>query len=166
MTEQTELSKDKQAFVLSWAEAVSGWGLARSAGRLHGLLLVAEQPLAADELAVMLGIARSNISTSLRDLLAMGVIEAVPEIGERRTRYAAVGDAEAMALALFAHQKARLFDPARDVLANSDVGGEAGKRLARLSAFATGLSDWLDSGPGIAADVAAASKPKKKKKKK
>lgn len=162
MTEKTEISKAAEAFVLSWAEAVSGWGLARSAGRLHGLLLVSEHPLEADEMAAALGVARSNISTSLRDLLAMGLVEAVPVIGKRRTSYRAISAPDAMAAAVFAHQKARLFDPARDALASAEVAGAAGERLAGLSGYAAMVDEWLSGGKAPTSN----SKPKKKKKKK
>ena len=162
MTENTELSKGAAAFVVNWAEAVSGWGLPRSAGRLHGLLLVAEAPMAADDLAATLGVARSNISTSLRDLMAMGLVEAAPEIGQRRTRYVAISEPDAMAAAVFAYQKARLFDPARDALADANVNGAAADRLAGLSGFAATVDAWVAAVDGPIANA----KPKKKKKKK
>lgn len=162
MTEKSEISKSAETFVLNWAEAVSGWGLARSAGRLHGLLLVSEGPLDADEMASVLGVARSNISTSLRDLLAMGLVEAVPEIGKRRTSYRAISAPDAMAAAVFTHQKARLFDPARDALANAQVTGTAGERLAGLSGYAALIDEWLSGSKAPPHN----SKPKKKKKKK
>jgi DNA-binding transcriptional regulator GbsR (MarR family) len=162
MTDKTELSKGAEAFILNWAEAVAGWGLPRSAGRLHGLLLVSEQPMAANDLAMTLGVARSNVSTSLRELMAMGLVEAVPEIGQRRTRYAALSESGTMAAAVFAHQKARLFDPAREVLAKADVEGVAGERLAELRGYASGVDSWLANAAGPSDD----GKPKKKKKKK
>ena len=160
MTEKAKISKRSEAFVLKWAEAVSGLGLTRSAGRLHGLLLVSEQSLEADEMAAALGVARSNISMSLRDLLAMGLVEPVPEIGKRRTSYQAISAPETVAAAVFAHQKARLFDPIRDALA--DAPNAAGERLSGLSAYAATVDQWLadTSGP------TAGTKPKKKKKKK
>lgn len=162
MTDKTEISKGAEAFVLNWAEAVAGWGLPRSAGRLHGLLLTSENPLSADDMAAMLGIARSNISTSLRDLLAMGLVEVAPEIGQRRSRYVAVSDPDAMAAAVFAHQKARLFDPALEALAKANIDGAAGERLARLGGYAAAVGSWLSSTAVPTVDVKAKKKKKKK----
>lgn len=162
MTERPKISKNAETFILNWAEAVAGWGLARSAGRLHGLLLVAADPMAADDMAATLGVARSNISTSLRELLAMGLVEPVPEIGQRRARYAAVTTPDVMAAAVFAHQKARLFDPVRDALRSADVEGIGGERVAALHGFATVVDARL---MGLAGPPDTA-KPKKKKKKK
>lgn len=162
MTEKTELSKGAAAFILNWAEAVADWGLPRSAGRLHGLLLVSDAPVAADEMAAALGVARSNISTSLRDLIAMGLVEAAPEIGRRRARYVAISEPTAMAAAVLSFQKARLFDRAQAALAGADVGGSAGDRLAGLSNYASVIGAWLDG----ANPPSQSGKSKKKKKKK
>ena len=166
MTEKTDLSKAERAFVLEWAEAVSGWGLPRSAGRVHALLLLAQDPLAADDLARILSVARSNISTCLRDLTAMGLVDVAPEIGVRRSRYVAVAEPDRLAAAVLAYQKARLFGPAHAALRSTRLEGAAGSRLAALARYADDIDGRLSAPPPPAEPDGDARKPKKKKKKK
>jgi len=60
------------------------WGVNRSVGQVHALLYVSERPLTADEIAATLGIARSNVSNSLKELLGWELIRRVPIRGPAR----------------------------------------------------------------------------------
>ena len=41
-------------FVMQWGELGSAWGIGRSAARIHGLLLVSDRSLTADEIVAAL----------------------------------------------------------------------------------------------------------------
>ena len=69
------LSELRQNFILHWGEMGSKWGINRSMGQIHGLLLTSEEPLTAEEISECLGIARSNVSTSLRELQGWGIVK-------------------------------------------------------------------------------------------
>jgi hypothetical protein len=73
---------------LSFIERVGlqfeGMGIPRIGGRIFGLLLVAERPLALDDLAELLLVSRASVSTNLRLFVHLGFLEAVPVAGERR----------------------------------------------------------------------------------
>ena len=71
-----ELSGVEKQFILHWGEMSSRWGINRSMAQIHALLFLAPEPLAADEIACTLAIARSNVSTSLRALQAWGIVRA------------------------------------------------------------------------------------------
>ncbi len=62
------LSPVARKFVLHWGEMGTRWGINRTVAQVHALLFLAEHPLPAEEIAETLGIARSNASTSLREL--------------------------------------------------------------------------------------------------
>ena len=79
-------------FVMQWGELGSAWGIGRSAARIHGLLLVSDRSLTADEIVVALDIARSNVSMSMKDLRAMGLVETQPSISDRKERFTAIDD--------------------------------------------------------------------------
>lgn len=161
MGHSDELDNQQRDFILKWGEAVRGWGLSRSAGRLHGLLIALSRPVAADEAATMLGVARSNVSTSMADLTAMGLVEKAPTLGERRSRYAALSDPRAMTEAVIAHQRARLFAPVAEALTAAPKG-----HAAELAAYAPVLGDWLEGARAPEASPVEAPPPAKKKKKK
>jgi DNA-binding transcriptional regulator GbsR (MarR family) len=62
-------------------------GMARSAGRIFGLLLVGGRPFSLDELAEMLQASKAGISTNCRMLEQFGMIERVSSLGDRRDFY-------------------------------------------------------------------------------
>ncbi len=68
------------------------WGVNRSVSQIHALLYIADQPLSAEDIAARLKLARSNVSTSLRELLAWSLIRRVSALGDRRDFYEAEAD--------------------------------------------------------------------------
>ncbi len=74
MTEATEQTKQilpapLETFILHWGDMGSSWGVNRSISQIHAFLYLAEQPYTAEYIADQLGMARSNVSNSLRELL-------------------------------------------------------------------------------------------------
>jgi len=57
-----------QRFVLHWGEMGTRWGVNRTVAQVHALLYLAPEPLPAEEIAETLSVARSNVSTSLKEL--------------------------------------------------------------------------------------------------
>ncbi|MEM8813381.1 MAG: MarR family transcriptional regulator, partial [Pseudomonadota bacterium] len=71
-------------FVLHWGDMGGQWGVNRSVAQIHALLLLSDRPLPAEDLSETLGIARSNVSNSLKELLVWQLIRKVPIDGDRR----------------------------------------------------------------------------------
>ena len=71
-------------FVLHWGDLGGQWGVNRSVSQIQALLYLSERPLTAEEIASKLGLARSNVSTSIRELMAWDLIRRVPVKGDRR----------------------------------------------------------------------------------
>lgn len=164
---------------MQWGELGSAWGIGRSAARIHGLLLVSERSLTADEIVAGLGIARSNVSMSMKDLRAIGLVETQPSIGDRKERFTALDDPIEIATRVAAHRKAREFDPAVAALkaaAQVEAPKPVAKRLQKLSKFADAVDGWQQQMAGLSAgQITAVMKagaavadlvPGKKKKKK
>jgi len=53
-------------------------------GAVHALLFLSPQPLPADEISATLAVARSNVSTSLRELQGWRIVRVVHVLGDRR----------------------------------------------------------------------------------
>ena len=79
-----ELTPARQRFVLHWGEMGTRWGINRTVAQVHALLFVSERPLHAGEIAETLEVARSNVSVSLRELTAWGLVRVVHVLGDRR----------------------------------------------------------------------------------
>jgi DNA-binding transcriptional regulator GbsR (MarR family) len=141
-----------QQFVLQWGSLGERWGVSRSVSQIHALLYASEQPLTAEEIADSLGIARSNVSTSLRELQSWEIVRAVPMLGDRRTFYEAETDLWVVVTRIAAGRKARELDPAAAALRQclDDVQGDVAvspvvaKRLRDMLEFVERLSRWYE----------------------
>ncbi len=67
-------------------------GMARSAGRIFGLLLVSGRPYSLDELAEKLQQSKASVSTNCRMLEQLGFLQRVGSLGDRRDFYRAEAD--------------------------------------------------------------------------
>src|SRR5258708_13514756 len=87
MTEITEntvkLPGAVERFILHWGDMGSQWGVNRSVAQIQALLYLSERPLTAEDIAATLGLARSNISNSLKELLGWKLIRRLPMLGDR-----------------------------------------------------------------------------------
>ncbi|MBU1702632.1 MAG: MarR family transcriptional regulator [Candidatus Eisenbacteria bacterium] len=112
----SELSIPAEQFILHWGEMSSRWGINRSMAQIHALLYLAEEPLNAEQIAERLVLARSNVSSSLRELMAWGVIRVVHRLGDRRDFFEAEADAWSLLQAILRQRKQREIDPTREML--------------------------------------------------
>src|SRR5580693_7753413 len=108
----TKLPAAVQQFVLHWGNLGERWGVNRSVSQIHALLYASERPLAAEDIADTLGLARSNVSNSLRELQSWEIIRAVPVLGDRRTFYEAETDLWTLVTRIATGRKSRELDPA------------------------------------------------------
>jgi DNA-binding transcriptional regulator GbsR (MarR family) len=137
------LSGPVERFVLHWGEMGTSWGVNRSVAQIHALLYLSDVPLTAEDIADSLGMARSNVSTSLRELLGWNLIRRVHAMGDRRDYYEAEADMFEMVRRIALGRKAREIDPALAVLrscladakADSAVPPSVRRRLAAMLDF-------------------------------
>ncbi|MGI9324190.1 MAG: GbsR/MarR family transcriptional regulator, partial [Pseudomonadales bacterium] len=76
-----------EKYILHWGEMGTRWGVNRTVSQIHALLYLSPQPLPADEITEALGVARSNVSNSLRELQAWGIVRVVHVLGDRRDHF-------------------------------------------------------------------------------
>ena len=105
-----------ERFVLHWGDMGGQWGVNRSISQIHALLYLSERPRTAEEIAAVLGLARSNVSTSIRQLAAWNLIRRVPVKGDRREHFEAETDVWEIAMRIAAIRKEREIDPAIEML--------------------------------------------------
>ena len=82
-----ELSNTASRFVLHWGEMGTRWGVNRTVAQIHALLFYVGRPMHAEEITDTLGVARSNVSTSLRELQGWKLIRLIHLPGDRRDHY-------------------------------------------------------------------------------
>lgn len=123
--QKREMPPAVERFILHWGEMGDRWGVNRSVSQIHALLFVSERPLTAEDIAETLSLARSNVSTSLRELQSWSLIRRVPVLGDRRDYYEAESDMLEMIRRIAMGRKARELDPTLEVLRS--CAAEAGR---------------------------------------
>jgi DNA-binding transcriptional regulator GbsR (MarR family) len=134
MTDKSVLSAVQRRFVLHWGEMGSRWGINRTVAQVHALLHISEQPVSAENIAAALGVARSNVSTSLRELQGWGIVRAVHVLGDRRVHFTSVSNVWELFRVIVDQRKRREIDPTVDMLRRALdelEGSKPGDRFTR-----------------------------------
>jgi DNA-binding transcriptional regulator GbsR (MarR family) len=130
-------------FVLHWGEMGTRWGINRTVAQVHALLFISPKPLHAEEIVATLSVARSNVSTSLKELQNWGLVKVVHVLGDRRDHFDTQKDVWALFQTVMQERKRREVDPTVALLreAVNDTGGEgkddeyARQQLAKMLEF-------------------------------
>lgn len=104
-------SEAKQQLIQTWGQLSSQWGISRTMGQIHALLIISTQPMTADDIIAELGISRGNVSMNLRNLIEWGVISKVFITGDRKEYYTSEKDVWKMAIQIARERKRRELDP-------------------------------------------------------
>ncbi|HEY3663372.1 MAG TPA: MarR family transcriptional regulator [Chthoniobacterales bacterium] len=130
MTDTTDsLEPLAQQFVLHWGEMGTRWGINRTVAQIHALLMISDRPLRADEIAETLSVARSNVSTSLRELQNWGIVRLVHQAGDRRDHFESMQDVFEMFRVIARERKKREVEPTVRVL-REFIEGSSGRKAS------------------------------------
>jgi DNA-binding transcriptional regulator GbsR (MarR family) len=141
-----------QRFILHWGEMGTRWGVNRTVAQAHALLYLAPAPLAADEIAETLSVARSNVSTSLKELQSWGLVSVAHVMGDRRDHFTARSDTWEMLLTIMEQRKRREIEPTLAVLRecvaemqkDRDTPKDVRTRIDNMLGFLTDITTWFD----------------------
>ncbi len=144
------LTPVQQKFVVHWGEMGARWGINRTVAQIHALLFISPAPLDAECIATTLGVARSNVSNSLRELQGWGIVKLVHLPGDRRDHFESMRDVWEMFRVVLDERKKREIDPTLAVLREclAESGNEKGtnpytqKRLRELCDFFEQTTGW------------------------
>ena len=146
-----ELTPLVERYVLHWGEMGARWGVNRTCAQIHALLFLHGRPFAADEIAERLGIARSNVSTSLRELQNWSLVRIVHRLDDRRDHYETAGDPWELLRIIVRERRTREFDPTiaalRGLVTDPDFERQDAATQARLREtlhLMENLSQWSD----------------------
>ena len=122
-----KLSSVQQTFILHWGEMGTRWGINRTVAQIHALLYLSTKPLNAEEIADTLGVARSNVSTSIKELQNWGIVRLAHVMGDRRDHFESMKDVWEMFRVVLDERKKREFDPTMRMLHECIVEAENDK---------------------------------------
>lgn len=147
--ESDRLPPAVEQFILRWGDMGGQWGVNRSVAQIQALLFLSDRPLTAEDIADKLGIARSNVSNSLRELLAWKLVRRAPVLGDRRDHYEAETDLWQMTTKVAQGRKEREIDPMvaaiRDAMKQADdprISPVVRQRLQAMHDFVGTVESW------------------------
>ena len=141
-----------ERYILHWGEMGARWGTNRSVAQIHALLYLSPKPLPAEEIAETLAIARSNVSTSLKELQAWGLVRVSHSLGDRRDHFEAQQDVWQMLTLIVEERKRREIDPTLTMLRQCMLEAETDKetpavvkeRIGNMLGFIERLTAWYE----------------------
>lgn len=141
-----DLAPAIEHFVLQWGDMGGKWGVNRSVAQIHALLYVSERPLTAEHIAERLGLARSNVSNSIKELQAWNLIRRVPIRGDRREHFEAEADPWEIFARIAAGRKEREIDPAIAALRICRAEAEGDSKISPVAlARINALLEFVDT---------------------
>ncbi len=154
MTERSRpaLTAIQQKFILHWGEMGTRWGINRTVAQIHALLFLSPRPLHAEAIAATLGVARSNVSTSLRELQGWGIVHVTHLLGDRRDHFESMKDVWEMFRLIVDERRKReaaptltmLRDAVRDAKKPAAADSYTRERLAEMLQFFELMNGWCE----------------------
>ena len=142
-----------EQYVLHWGEMGTRWGTNRTVAQIQALLYLSPEPLRADQICDLLSVARSNVSTSIRELQSYGLVRMTHVLGDRRDYFESIHDVWELFRVIIEQRKQRELNPTLSMLRRcaADVEKDAGtdpvtaKRITDMLEFVETTSDWYES---------------------
>src|SRR6266568_6149003 len=138
-----------QKFILHWGEMGTRWGINRTVAQVHALLFLSPKPLHAEEIANTLSVARSNVSTSLRELQGWGIVRVVHVLGDRRDHFETLKDVWEIFRIVAEERKKREIDPTLRVLAECVQEAKSGQGDAHTKERLEAMLEFLTTMTGL-----------------
>ena len=141
--------------VLHWGEMGTRWGISRTVAQIHALLYLSERALNAEEIADTLSVARSNVSTSLKELQGWGLLKVTHVMGDRRDHFVAQQDITDLFRVIVEERKRREIDPTLALLRecvnefDPKTGAFARRKIKATLEFLEMLNRWHDEMKGL-----------------
>ena len=147
-----KLSPAVEKYVLHWGEMGTRWGTNRTVAQIQALLYLSPKPLRADEIVEILAVARSNVSTSIRELQSYGLVRMTHVLGDRRDYFESLHDVWELFRVIIEQRKKRELNPtlsmlrqcAKEVENEKDTDEVTKDRIRNMLQFISTTSDWYE----------------------
>ncbi len=141
-----------EQYVLHWGEMGTRWGTNRTVAQIQALLYLSPEPLRADQICELLSVARSNVSTSIRELQSYGLVRMTHVFGDRRDYFESIHDVWELFRVIIEQRKQRELNPTLSMLrrcaeeldGDNETDPVTAKRITNMLAFVETTSDWYE----------------------
>lgn len=141
-----------EKYVLHWGEMGTRWGTNRTVAQIQALLYLSPKPLRADEIVDLLSVARSNVSTSIRELQSYRLVRMTHVLGDRRDYFESLHDVWELFRVIIEQRKQRELNPTLTMLRScaTEVDSEketdpiTKERIRNMLTFVESTSSWYE----------------------
>ena len=141
-----------EKYVLHWGEMGTRWGTNRTVAQIQALLYLSPKPLRADEIVELLSVARSNVSTSIRELQSYQLVRMTHVLGDRRDYFESLHDVWELFRVIIEQRKTRELNPtltmlrgcAEEVQDEKETDPITKERIRNMLAFVESTSHWYE----------------------
>ncbi len=145
-----KLTPVMEKYILHWGEMGTRWGVNRTVAQIHALLYLSSNPLNAEEITDTLGVARSNVSTSIKELQSWKLVKVTHLMGDRRDHFETMKDPWELFYTIMEGRKQRELDPTVSVLrecvldsdADDQTPADVKERINDVLIFMETLDTW------------------------
>ena len=147
-----KLTPVTEKFIVHWGEMGTRWGVNRTVAQIHALLYLSPEALNAEEISETLEVARSNVSTSLKELMSWRLVKVIHVLGDRRDHFESLKDLWEIFNCVVEERKKREIDPTLTILRECELEASLDKetpdeikeRIKNMTEFLETLSGWYD----------------------
>ncbi len=147
-----QLTPAVEKYILHWGEMGTRWGTNRTVAQIQALLYLSPEPLRADEICELLSVARSHVSTSIRELQSYGLVRMTHVLGDRRDYFESIHDVWELFRVIIEQRKQRELNPtlsmlkscAAEVETESDTDPVTRERIRNMLEFVESTSEWYE----------------------
>lgn len=147
-----EMTPAVEKYVLHWGEMGTRWGTNRTVAQIQALLYLSPEPLHADQIVDLLSVARSNVSTSIRELQSYGLVRMTHILGDRRDYFESIHEVWDLFRVIIEQRKQRELNPTlamlKDCVAEIDAEKKTDpvtkQRIKNMLQFIESTSDWYE----------------------
>lgn len=138
-----EYKDAKQRFIQAWGTLGSNWGINKAMAQIHALLLLATEPLSAEDIMDELQMSRGNVNMNLRALMDWGIVKKEHKVGERKEFFSTGKDIWELARQVSKERRRREIEPILAVLEEvQNVSGDNKKSVAEFKKVTRDLFDF------------------------
>ncbi len=147
-----KISPATEKYILHWGEMGTRWGTNRTVAQIQALLYLSPKPLRADQIVDLLSVARSNVSTSIRELQSYGLVRMIHLLGDRRDYFESIDDVWELFRVIIEQRKQRELNPTLTMLRQcvSEVEQESQtdditkERIRNMLEFIDSTNTWYE----------------------
>ena len=141
-----------EKYVLHWGEMGTRWGTNRTVAQIQALLYLSPKPLRADEIVELLSVARSNVSTSIRELQGFRLVKMIHLLGDRRDYFESLHDVWELFRVIIEQRKQKELNPtlamlkgcAAEVQEEKETDPVTKERIKNMLEFVESTSNWYE----------------------